>query len=43
MNKLKIIAIERGKLADVLRGLGNYRANTVEVRDGKLPVKLRIS
>lgn len=42
MNKLKITAIERGKLADVLRGLGNYRANTVEVRDGKLPVKLRI-
>ena len=42
MNKLKVITVERGKLADVLRGLGNYRADAVDIQDGRLPVKLRV-
>ena len=42
MNKLKTITVERGKLTDVLRGLGNYRADAVDIQDGKLPVKLRV-
>lgn len=40
MNKLKVITVERGKLADVLRGLGNRRADAVDIQDGRLPVKL---
>ena len=42
MNKLKVVIVERGKLADILRGLGNYRADAVDIQDGRLPVKLRV-
>lgn len=42
MRKLKTVTVERSKLADVLRGLGNYQADAVDIQDGRLPVKLRV-
>ena len=40
MSELQITIVERGKLADVLRGIGGPRADAVSVRDGRLPGKL---
>ena len=41
MSKLQAAIAERGELADALRGVGNCRAGMMEIRSGKLPVRLR--
>ena len=40
MSELQVTIVKRGKLADVLRGIGNPRTDVVSVRDGRLPGKL---
>ena len=40
MNKLQVAIVDRGKLADVLRGIGDSKTDVVTLRDGKLPGKL---
>ena len=41
MNKLQVAIVERGVLADVLRGVGNSQIRIANLRGGKLPVGLR--
>ena len=41
MSKLQVAIVERGLLADVLRGIGSPRAKATELRDGRLTTKLR--
>ena len=40
MSELQLTIVERGKLADVLRGVGDPRTDVVSIRDGRLPGKL---
>lgn len=41
MNKLQAAIAERGELADALRGVGNHRTGMMEIRSGRLPMRLR--